>query len=68
MERPLWAETLTGPDIAELCDRAEQALLLKKGKGLARFTWRRRALVAHYTNLRLLVDTAGGKPVACRWA
>lgn len=60
---------LTPAEITSLCDAGKAAWdsLKPSAPGRAPFTWRGKKYVARHTTFRLLIDTAGGKPVAQRY-
>jgi hypothetical protein len=58
---------LTQADVDALLQTASRAWNRTRHVRHVRFLWRGKRYVARHTGLRLLVDTAGGLPVACRW-
>ena len=63
-----YQQSLTEEDVTALCEAAKTAW---KQAGpqtrLVRFTWRRKRFISTLTSFRMLVKTANGEPVACRW-
>ena len=58
----------TPADVTALCDAAARAWRLAPHRArLARFEFRGARFVSSLTGLRMLVRTAAGKPMACRW-
>jgi hypothetical protein len=59
---------LTPADVTALCAAAEKAWFrIGPNARRAPYTWRGRRYVASHTSFRLIVQTAAGEPVACRY-
>ena len=61
---------LTQEVVKALCDAAQEEwdkAGLRTRKRAVRFRWRGKEYVSTLTNFRLLVHTAAGEPVCCRW-
>ena len=58
----------TTADVTALCDAAARAWRLAPRRArLVRFEFRGARFVSSLTSFRMLVRTAAGKPLACRW-
>ena len=58
----------TTADVTALCDAAARAWRLAPSRArLVRFEFRGARFVSSLTSFRMLVRTAAGKPVACRY-
>lgn len=54
--------------ITDICDAAQIAWREAPASAkLVQFCWRGRAYVSTLTIFRMLIETADGHPVACRW-
>jgi hypothetical protein len=63
-----YQQTLTPHDVTALCAAARKAWDQAGPRTrLVRFTWRRKRFVSTWTTFRMLVKTASGEPVACRY-
>ena len=63
-----YQRTLTPPDVTALCDAAAAAWERAGPRTrIVRFSWRHKRFVSTLTSFRLLVKTASGEPVACRY-
>ena len=60
--------SLTPADVTALCAAAAAAWEQAGPRTrVVRFSWRRKRFISTLTTFRMLVKTAGGEPVACRW-
>src|SRR5271170_1475978 len=65
---PMRTQDMKPPDVTALCTAAQEAWNKLPPHGRkARFSWRGVNYIASHTQFRLLVRTARGEPVACRW-
>ena len=63
-----YQQSLTKQDVQALCAAAAAAWEQAGPRTrIVRFTWRRRRFLSTLTTFRILVKTAGGEPVACRY-
>jgi hypothetical protein len=63
-----YQQSLTQADVAALCTAAHHAWLAASDRArIVRFTWRRKRFCSTLTSFRMLIDTADGEPVACRY-
>lgn len=62
------AEHLTPDEVTALCTAGQAAWdQIGPRASEAPFVWRERRYVAKRSQFRLMVDTVGGEPVACRY-